>query len=478
MITMRQQTSRRTGTYWNSFITTTTTTTPTSPSFKNSTTSFVTIVVIMLSLLRTSFFSSALSTMTTSSSSSSSSSVSAASASAAGEILANHIVGTGGSSSPQQQQQQHQQQAQRRQTQTLIRLRLATRTDVPSIQRCNLACLPENYNSQFYCSHLRQWPEFALVAEAVETTTTTTTTMPATMMSEEEEFRDEENSGSQQQQQMFRPTKSSSPPQPSSSYPGGGRGGFGGYVGFGNSGGGIGGGEPKIVAYVLGKVETRPVIEYDDPFGGMSSGSSPRRGAPYHVSNGGRRRHTGQFETLGHVTSLAVHHDFRRLGLAKALMEQLQTHMQHYHVGGPGGGPGGGGGPVRSCGLHVRVSNEAAFKLYSNDGYEIESVLPHYYQDGEEAYYMRKMLPPPPIDDRQWQRRRRSSPYTPFDNPLFFGNSYRNKIWRHGPEDLRLPRIHCAIDHQEDEQQLQTSYELRSPPASSGNSEEMLMGSM
>lgn len=46
---------------------------------------------------------------------------------------------------------------------TTLTLRLARRTDVPSIQRCNLACLPENYNSAFYVDHLRQWPELSLV---------------------------------------------------------------------------------------------------------------------------------------------------------------------------------------------------------------------------------------------------------------------------------------------------------------------------
>ena len=46
-----------------------------------------------------------------------------------------------------------------------IQLRLARRADVPSIQRCNLDSLPENYNSQFYVNHMRQWPDLCLVAE-------------------------------------------------------------------------------------------------------------------------------------------------------------------------------------------------------------------------------------------------------------------------------------------------------------------------
>jgi len=44
-----------------------------------------------------------------------------------------------------------------------LTLRLARRTDVPSIQRCNLATLPENYNAGFYTQHLRQWPDLSLV---------------------------------------------------------------------------------------------------------------------------------------------------------------------------------------------------------------------------------------------------------------------------------------------------------------------------
>jgi len=48
-----------------------------------------------------------------------------------------------------------------------ICLRLARRGDVSSIQRCNLATLPENYSAQYYTTHMRQWPDLALVAEHV-----------------------------------------------------------------------------------------------------------------------------------------------------------------------------------------------------------------------------------------------------------------------------------------------------------------------
>lgn len=198
-----------------------------------------------------------------------------------------------------------------------ILLRLATRTDVPSIQRCNLATLPENYNSAFYTSHMRQWPDLCLVAEHV-------------------------NHPSQTTRKRF--------PQyytncfPGSSIPP----------------------EPKIVGYVLGKVEERPV---EPPF----AVPDQQRRFHHHFHS----RHT-ETELVGHVTSLAVLQTHRRCGLARALMQQLHYQLQQNKAHG--------------VGLHVRKSNVAAARLYEQDGYVIHNVIPQYYQDGEDAYFMRKEL--------------------------------------------------------------------------------------
>lgn len=228
-------------------------------------------------------------------------------------------------------------------TTTSILLRLASRNDVPAIQRCNLACLPENYNTHFYCSHLRQWPDLAVVAEEV----------PHLRSKEIPEER-------QQQSRAFSGGQS----------------------------------EPKIVAYVLGKVETRPLIDYNDP-----------TSCNDHV------------ERLGHVTSLAVQKDFRRLGLAKAMMTQLHHHLQHHGIA--------------SCGLHVRTSNLAACRLYQEDGYEIDQVIKSYYQDGEDAFFMRRIF-------RQESR---------IDRP----SRFVKKVWKSGHEALRLPRTHGrSIEHHGD----------------------------
>jgi hypothetical protein len=47
-------------------------------------------------------------------------------------------------------------------------LRLATRSDIPSIMQCNLQNLPENYNDYFYENHLTNYPELCWVCETQE----------------------------------------------------------------------------------------------------------------------------------------------------------------------------------------------------------------------------------------------------------------------------------------------------------------------
>lgn len=194
-----------------------------------------------------------------------------------------------------------------------ILLRLAKRTDVPSIQRCNLATLPENYNSQFYVNHMRQWPDLCLVAEHVR-----------------------EDS-----------------PQPRRFQ-------YNGFPGIKP--------EPRIVGYVLGKVEE----QVKQPPFSLPRSLSPQDRDDFYESL------CPETELLGHVTSLAVLQDHRRCGLACALMKQLHYHLQQRDCSG--------------VGLHVRKSNVAAARLYQGDGYQIANIIPHYYQDGEDAYFMKKEL--------------------------------------------------------------------------------------
>ena len=114
---------------------------------------------------------------------------------------------------------------------------------------------------------------------------------------------------------------------------------------------------PKFSWSNLGKTESLLLLDQDDPASGQT-----------------------RAETVGHVTSLAVQKDYRRLGLAEAMMTQLHRNLRHQGA--------------RSCGLHVRTSNLAACRLYEKDGYDISAIIPSYYRDGEDAYLMKKGLKP------------------------------------------------------------------------------------
>lgn len=85
-------------------------------------------------------------------------------------------------------------------------------------------------------------------------------------------------------------------------------------------------------------------------------------------------------ECHGHITSLAVLRTHRKLGLATKLMSAAQAAMEHVY-----------GSEYVS--LHVRKSNRAAFRLYTETlGYQIHDIEAKYYADGEDAYDMRKQL--------------------------------------------------------------------------------------
>ena len=216
------------------------------------------------------------------------------------------------------------------QNQPDLTLRLAHRTDVPSIQRCNLATLPENYNQQFYSNHLRQWPELAIVVECAP-----------------EQNDDQASSGDQldgQGRLLLKPDSHYS----FSPFPNGKK-------------------ESNIVAYVIGKVEEHVEESIDE--------SQEWGPAPGFIPPGFKS------ERLGHVTSLAVLEPYRRRGLANALMEQLHYHMESYYG-------------VKWVGLHVRHSNTPAVNLYRGYGYSASELIPAYYQDGEDAFLMKKGLEP------------------------------------------------------------------------------------
>lgn len=100
----------------------------------------------------------------------------------------------------------------------------------------------------------------------------------------------------------------------------------------------------KIVGYVLAKMEEEAVIPH------------------------------------GHITSLAILRQYRKLGLATKLMEAAHQAMKDVFR-------------AEYVSLHVRVGNKGALHLYKDTlGYQVFDVEAKYYADGEDAYDMRKPL--------------------------------------------------------------------------------------
>ncbi|KAF1568314.1 UNVERIFIED_CONTAM: N-alpha-acetyltransferase daf-31, partial [Eudyptes robustus] len=85
-------------------------------------------------------------------------------------------------------------------------------------------------------------------------------------------------------------------------------------------------------------------------------------------------------EPHGHITSLAVRREYRRLGVARLLMDQTARMMVEMYG-------------ARYVSLHVRVTNRAALHLYRDVlKFDIMDVESKYYADGEDAYAMKRPL--------------------------------------------------------------------------------------
>ena len=269
-----------------------------------------------------------------------------------------------------------------------IAFRLARRSDVAGIQACNLATLPENYNANFFVQHVRSWPELSLVAEHIP---------DGYKDDDNERFGDDDYfTDNDYDRRNARIT-------PLNEY----------WIrvrrrkAHANTNDN---GRPKkeIVGYILGKVEDScddqlhkqkypssrvvPMYDYDDDETLLRYLSDNDEGSNNHRGGGGGRfrfpsplgRQQQQQqqqsisprgvavegERLGHVTSLAVQSHARRLGIGSSLLRQLHYHLRECHN-------------ADSVGLHVRVSNIQAVRLYVAEGYDVADIMPLYYGDGE-----------------------------------------------------------------------------------------------
>ncbi|MEO3993363.1 MAG: ribosomal protein S18-alanine N-acetyltransferase [Desulfurococcaceae archaeon TW002] len=80
---------------------------------------------------------------------------------------------------------------------------------------------------------------------------------------------------------------------------------------------------------------------------------------------------------LGHIISIAVHPDYRRIGIGYSLMVEALRKLKEFYK-------------VSEVYLEVRVSNEPAIKLYEKLGFKKVQRIRFYYLDGEDAWLMAK----------------------------------------------------------------------------------------
>lgn len=402
---------------------------------------------LFLGLLKTTASALATTASTKSFSSSSSSSIMLYSTAATTTTISSPF--------PQQHQQQRmsssehrfQQQEHCQQQQQLIQLRVARATDVASIAACNLQTLPENYNDQFYLHHLSEWPDLAIVA-----------VIEQEQLNVDDKANHNKPLSQQPQSQQQRPTLHSNyhPESPSllnnnhnydrHHHQGGLARHFQTRFSFLSR-------QPQppphvestttpttstVVAYLLGKVcPQQPQYLHCTTM--AAAEAQPRGESTHTATTSTTTRDVAVTRVVGHVSSLAVLPDFRRQGLADAMLQQFHAHLLWTSHSGSGGGSTTSrsssssgrsarsngpnvGGVVSSTGLHVRCSNTAAVKLYQKVGYWPAVRIPTYYEDGEDAYYMQKILLPDKNKDttRDGDPRRqlpRSVGVVPWDGP-------------------------------------------------------------
>lgn len=81
-----------------------------------------------------------------------------------------------------------------------------------------------------------------------------------------------------------------------------------------------------------------------------------------------------QLINKAHLVSIAVSGDYRRQGIASALLVKSMPEIQNQNIS--------------ECVLEVRVSNYSAINLYESFKFKTEGIKKKYYKDGENAYYM------------------------------------------------------------------------------------------
>jgi len=85
-----------------------------------------------------------------------------------------------------------------------------------------------------------------------------------------------------------------------------------------------------------------------------------------------------KYEDEGHIISIAVDKNFRRLEVGSKLVRSSLESFKKFRV--------------KLIKLEVRVGNKGARKFYSKIGFKEDKVVKEYYEDGEDAVIMFKVV--------------------------------------------------------------------------------------
>ncbi|MGQ4874739.1 MAG: GNAT family N-acetyltransferase [Promethearchaeia archaeon] len=85
-------------------------------------------------------------------------------------------------------------------------------------------------------------------------------------------------------------------------------------------------------------------------------------------------KHSFKLINKAHLVSIAVSEEYRRKGIASALLRLSMPAIKKYGI--------------QEYVLEVRVSNINAINLYKKFNYKTQGIKKRYYKDGENAYFM------------------------------------------------------------------------------------------